>query len=197
MGTSHLDSCHHSTWLCNIPRGQFICIRCNCALDSDYQAQSQVLEKRFFQKGYQREQVNVDRDKIGILKLFLITYSIGSLSRLFWNIGKFLGRIGFWVQFSLIAPNLSIDEHQLCKMPLHLEWSIHLSLEKIGFFLSYRVFMPVVGAQHANNVNVISKSIKNLSLTLLAGSIRSKTWNMQHTRGGLYAGVKMWTPVYW
>lgn len=46
-----LGSCHHTQWLCNIPRGQFVRFRRNCTHESDYLSQSQVLTARFLQKG--------------------------------------------------------------------------------------------------------------------------------------------------
>lgn len=60
-----LDSCHHHSWLYNIPRGQFICLRQNCTLDSDYYEQANVLADRFLQKGYTKEQIASDVDSIG------------------------------------------------------------------------------------------------------------------------------------
>lgn len=46
-----LDSCHHHTWLYNIPRGQFI------RLDLNYHSQANVLAEMFFQKVYTREHI--------------------------------------------------------------------------------------------------------------------------------------------
>lgn len=41
-----LDSCHNQSWLCKIPRDQFILLRRNCTLVADYFAQSDMLAEQ-------------------------------------------------------------------------------------------------------------------------------------------------------
>lgn len=62
-----LDSCHHHSWLYNIPRGQFIRLRQNCTLDSDYYVEANILADCFLQKGYTKEYIAGDIDSIGNL----------------------------------------------------------------------------------------------------------------------------------
>lgn len=45
-------SCRQPGWIKAIPKGQFVWIRRNCDLDDDYWAQSEVLMRRFLEKGY-------------------------------------------------------------------------------------------------------------------------------------------------
>lgn len=49
-----LDSCHHMVWLTNIPKGQFTRLRRNCSRRSDFLVQSELLGKRFIDKGCNR-----------------------------------------------------------------------------------------------------------------------------------------------
>lgn len=62
-----LDSCHHHSWLYNVPKGQFIRLRRNCALDSDYFSQAKILANRFLQKGYEEEHVMSNIISVGSL----------------------------------------------------------------------------------------------------------------------------------
>lgn len=62
-----LDSCPHKSWLCNIPRGQFIRLRRNCSSTTDFLTQSQILADRFHQKGYHKDQIQNEIEKIGVL----------------------------------------------------------------------------------------------------------------------------------
>lgn len=80
-----LGSRHHSSWLCNIPRGQYIRLRRNCTTMEDFGNQSQVLSSRFEQKGYNRavldEEVfrvmSLDRKELPIpLRSLLVTITI-------------------------------------------------------------------------------------------------------------------------
>lgn len=59
------DSCHHPTWIRNVPTGQFGRVRRNCDKDEDYVAQSMVLKERFREKGYKEEELEDTRLKIG------------------------------------------------------------------------------------------------------------------------------------
>lgn len=59
-----LTSCYHKSWLCNIPRGQFIRLRRNCTSDDDFLVQSQVLADRFKEKGYSEALVNAEIAKV-------------------------------------------------------------------------------------------------------------------------------------
>lgn len=63
-----LDSCHHHSWLYNVPKGQFIHLRRNCALDSDYFSRANVLADRFLQKGYTKEHITGDMVNVGNLE---------------------------------------------------------------------------------------------------------------------------------
>lgn len=47
-----IDSCHHPSWLKNVPKSQFLCIRHNCNNYDDFIQQSSVLKTRFLEKGY-------------------------------------------------------------------------------------------------------------------------------------------------
>lgn len=47
-----VESCHQEQWLKAIPRGQFLRLRRNCSKTSDFLVQSQLLKKRFLEKGY-------------------------------------------------------------------------------------------------------------------------------------------------
>ncbi|XP_040212329.1 uncharacterized protein LOC120943214 [Rana temporaria] len=67
-----LSSCHHRLWLCNIPRGQFVRLRRNCTLESDYLAQSQELSNRFVSKGYSRPLIMQETEKVRLLERSVI-----------------------------------------------------------------------------------------------------------------------------
>ena len=67
-----LSSCHHRLWLCNIPRGQFVRLRRNCTLESDYLAQSQELSNRFVSKGYSRPLIKQEMEKVRLLERSVI-----------------------------------------------------------------------------------------------------------------------------
>lgn len=62
-----LDSCHHKTWLCNIPWVQVVLLRRNCSSESEFMTQSQVLAERFYQKGYLKEDIEGDIQKVNFL----------------------------------------------------------------------------------------------------------------------------------
>lgn len=62
-----MDSCHHRSWLCNIPRGQFIRLRRNCSKEEDYFTQSNILAERFRQKGYNTENITKEIHTVGKL----------------------------------------------------------------------------------------------------------------------------------
>lgn len=53
----HLDSCHHRSCLFNIPRGQFIYLHGNRTTEEDFLQKSEILEKRFIQKGYSQPMI--------------------------------------------------------------------------------------------------------------------------------------------
>lgn len=57
-----LGSCHHKSWLCNIPRSYFVRLRRNCTEEEDFITQSQVLSSRFQQKGYDKS--SLDSEKV-------------------------------------------------------------------------------------------------------------------------------------
>lgn len=59
-----LGSCHHKSWLCNIPRGQFVRLRRNCTRDSDFIAQSTLLTSRFVEKGYDAHTLKSEVEKV-------------------------------------------------------------------------------------------------------------------------------------
>lgn len=59
-----LTSCHHKLWLCNIPWGQFVRLRRNCTLESDYLLQSQTLATRFTSKGYSWPLIHQEIEKV-------------------------------------------------------------------------------------------------------------------------------------
>ncbi|XP_063819095.1 oocyte zinc finger protein XlCOF7.1-like [Pseudophryne corroboree] len=46
------SSCHHPAWKEGVPYSQFLRIRRNCTRISDYWSQSEVLKKRFIERGY-------------------------------------------------------------------------------------------------------------------------------------------------
>lgn len=48
----HYQSCHHPTWINNIPKSQFHRIRRNCTKDEDYHIQGKLLSNKFQDKGY-------------------------------------------------------------------------------------------------------------------------------------------------
>lgn len=67
-----LDSCHHNTWLENIPKGQLIRLRRNCSDKQTYMKQAEMIGERFIQKGYKtafieekiQDIAHVDRDAL-------------------------------------------------------------------------------------------------------------------------------------
>lgn len=59
-----VESCHHSKWLCNIPRGQFIRLRRNCTEVGDFLSQSQTLISRFTEKGYDKNKLVQELDNV-------------------------------------------------------------------------------------------------------------------------------------
>lgn len=62
-----LDSCHHRSWLCNIPRGKLIRLRCNFTSGSDFLAQSNILAERFQQKDYSKDVIHKEIARVGSL----------------------------------------------------------------------------------------------------------------------------------
>lgn len=46
------DSCHHRTWLETVPQSQFIRLRRNCTMVSDFDTQVPLLKNRLIEKGY-------------------------------------------------------------------------------------------------------------------------------------------------
>lgn len=62
-----LESCHHSFWLCNIPRGQFIRLKGNCTRKEDFISQSQVLSSRFQQKEYDKNTLDGEIERVRIM----------------------------------------------------------------------------------------------------------------------------------
>ncbi|XP_075448365.1 uncharacterized protein LOC142490239 [Ascaphus truei] len=63
----HFNSNHYHKWLENVPRGQFLRIRRNCSLDSDYLAQGDALVKKFVDKGYNHHKVLETFKQVGKL----------------------------------------------------------------------------------------------------------------------------------
>lgn len=53
-----MDSCHHRSWLCTVPRSQFLQLRKNCSGTETFKTQTMVLRQRFLDKGY--DQIEVD-----------------------------------------------------------------------------------------------------------------------------------------
>lgn len=47
-----LESCHHKSWLYNIPKGQLIRLKRNCSKAEDFNEQAQLIGRRFEEKGY-------------------------------------------------------------------------------------------------------------------------------------------------
>ena len=47
-----LNSCHHKSWLLNIPKGQLVRIKRNCTNNTDFLTQAEFIGARFKNKGY-------------------------------------------------------------------------------------------------------------------------------------------------
>lgn len=60
-----MDSCHHRSWLMNIPKGQFIRFRRNCTEISDYKQQAKLIEERYIKKGYIRPFLQQKIEEVG------------------------------------------------------------------------------------------------------------------------------------
>ena len=59
-----VTSCHHSSWLAAVPKGQFQRIRRNCTDIKDFHEQAHVLKQRFLTKGYQEVLINETMRKV-------------------------------------------------------------------------------------------------------------------------------------
>lgn len=59
------NSCHHKSWLINLPRGQFLRIKRNCTNAGDYEEQSTELANTFIRKGYDKSVIEKKRYKVG------------------------------------------------------------------------------------------------------------------------------------
>lgn len=53
-----INSGHHPTWICNIPKGQILRVRRNCTELEDYHTQVKILRDKFIQKGYQEKMLS-------------------------------------------------------------------------------------------------------------------------------------------
>lgn len=60
-------SCHHPMWTKAIPKGQFTRIQRNCDDDEDFFTQTDILIKRFEEKGYERQALLNTREQISKL----------------------------------------------------------------------------------------------------------------------------------
>lgn len=60
-----VTSCHFKPWLSNIPRGQYTRMRRNCTRAVDYETQSERLSTMFLEKGYQKEFLEKEKNKVG------------------------------------------------------------------------------------------------------------------------------------
>lgn len=183
-----LESCHHRSWLCNFPRGQFIRLRRNCTHEDDYISQSQVLASRFQQKGYEKSALdseiervcNMDRNvlvsnqirdnDIGVPNFkMVLNFNVQhkKFERIFqknWSILK---------QDKVLGPLLPSRPSFTYKKPppfviaWHLVSLIHLLNQKIGYFRSSRDFVPVGNALPADFMpvgNALPAGILNVIL---------------------------------
>uniref|UniRef100_A0A8C5PEB8 Reverse transcriptase domain-containing protein n=1 Tax=Leptobrachium leishanense TaxID=445787 RepID=A0A8C5PEB8_9ANUR len=102
-------SCHHSTWLKGVPKGQFVRLRRNCTDTETFKEQANTLKKDFVEKGYRATDLDeaissiMHKDRGDLLKYKPRTQEDGEEIRFICdfnskanNIKKFLRNIGIF-----------------------------------------------------------------------------------------------------
>lgn len=121
------DSCHHKICLEGVPKGQYLCIKCNCTSLKDFERRVAILTQRFLEKDYDPVSLeatlnqvgNIDRDSLlidrtneprsesGYATNYYFLYSPFNYQNAYClNIGIFFETTESWARFYHLNPKL-------------------------------------------------------------------------------------------